>query len=809
MRRRLTGLLWLALAASSHGCKGEPDGKGSDDTPILEADAGDRTDDGDSSQKVDASMPPSEPPDGGSSVDARCAQACEVFNPLFEEACGLRESASSLAARGFRRSAGALAVELASTEPDLMTRVRALTGRRALYASAAGVLLIQRAAPDTLATLRAALPLLRELPVLTTAAGRQVVLAGRFVVRTRPSADLDALLRGAGARLVRPLRGAPSTYLAEVSEPMAAFDAVEKLNHEASVIYAEPSFLRTYERRAPAQDPLFAKQWHLAAAPDSPATAGSHIAADLAWEISEGASGVVIGIYDDGVDFEHPDLKAGIVPGMHVPEDLTMSIKQGCCQHGTAVAGVAAAQANDQGGRGVCPRCALMPIFDPVLYEGPVDGDDGGTMMTEDALVAETFSEACKVAAVINNSWGPADGDPTVVDEELPAEELAAVVNDALTFCESQGRGGLGTVIVFAAGNGNESVASDPFVTHETTLAVAASDDTGRKAFYSDFGASIDVTAPSNGGRTTGIWTTAARGSGNQAGGLYMDDFGGTSSAAPVVAGLVGLVLSVNPSLTAAQVRQLLKDTSDKIDRLEGHYDADGFSPIYGAGRVNAYRAVREAERLAGTCKSLGVEQCNGVDDDCDGTVDEGCAKSAACEACTFDGACASGVCAQTPNDTEPRCLETCEDGACTDGFACQAGLCVPQSGRCAPPADELCNGIDDDLDGKSDEDACAEDAPCMRDDACQDGSVCVDGACRPTCATAGDCSEDRTECLERTDRYGRHDGTRICVVPFDPCLDLICTIPEDEPRAAFIACVESMPTTCDAAYACIPEQAF
>jgi subtilisin family serine protease len=792
------GLLGLAACHGGHKKHGAtPDAGGPDAGAPMHGDG-----DGDGQDGVDGSTPPVEEPDAGT-LSQRCETACGVFSPILQQACGRSDEGQLLARWGLKRAPHAAAFALASSDAHVTRELRAMAGASALYAPTPGVVLLTRPTAAALTMLRARAPGLRELPVLSNARGSHVVVSGRIVLRVRAGADVDAALRTVGARRVRALGVGKHTYLAEVDEPMASFAAAEKLALHKGVVYAQPSLLRSYQKRAPIADPLTQNQWHLLPSEDSKVTASSHIMADLAWRVSEGKPEVVVAIYDDGVDFEHVDLKDAVVPGLNVPTDLTQAIQDSCCWHGTGVAGVAVAQANDVGLRGVCPTCALMPVFDPAY--GLADGSNG-MMLSDDALTAETFTEACKTAAVINNSWGPADGDPTVADDDLPAETLAAVIDEAFQGCEANGRGGLGTVIVFAAGNGNESMDVDPFASHPLVLSVAASDDLGRKAYYSDFGKALDVTAPSSGGRTTGIWTTALRGTGNQGDGHYMDDFGGTSSAAPVVTGLVGLVLSVNPQLKAAEVRALLAQTADKIDRLNGAYDAQGFSEKYGFGRVNAYRAVRAAEQLAGTCQSLGEELCNGIDDDCDGQLDEDCTKVPTCGACALDAMCESGLCAQTDNDTEPRCLAPCNEGACSDGFTCQAGLCVPPKGRCAEPAQEVCNSVDDDLNGTVDEGVCPADTYCQVDAACADGELCVGGSCRPTCTTASDCENDSADCVPRTGRYGEPDGQRICSSDSDLCVTYVCWRVKASVEV-FGACLDTIPITCEAAYACIPDE--
>ena len=132
-------------------------------------------------------------------------------------------------------------------------------------------------------------------------------------------------------------------------------------------------------------------------------------------------------------------------------------------------------------------------------------------------------------------------------------------------------------------------------------IAVGASTSRDEHAFYSNQGPELWVCAPSN-----GDWPIIAPKASWDAGrwfddvsrgetGLYKH-FGGTSSATPLVAGIVALMLSANPKLTAKEVKEILAQTADKIGR-PSDYDSNGHSKKFGYGRVNADKAVAEANR--------------------------------------------------------------------------------------------------------------------------------------------------------------------------------------------------------------------
>ncbi|MGD0273341.1 MAG: S8 family serine peptidase [Gaiellaceae bacterium] len=124
-------------------------------------------------------------------------------------------------------------------------------------------------------------------------------------------------------------------------------------------------------------------------------------------------------------------------------------------------------------------------------------------------------------------------------------------------------------------------------------IAVGASTSLDCPASYSQFGPELALVAPSSGGGLTGtVVTTDRTGSAGYSSGDYFSGFGGTSAAAPLAAGVAGLVLSRNPGLTEAQVREILENSADKIDPELGAYDASGHSDRFGYGRIDAQRAL-------------------------------------------------------------------------------------------------------------------------------------------------------------------------------------------------------------------------
>lgn len=398
-------------------------------------------------------------------------------------------------------------------------------------------------------------------------------------------------------------RWLPGGYIAQVVEQgaLSTLDIANAIQEDEEVFFCEPNFIANYEKRSGGprftpNDPLFPNQWHLLNIGQGGGVPGADVNATRAWDVTRGDQSVVIAVLDDGVEIRHEDLDAPgkIITGFDPADGDNDPTPTGDNAHGTNVSGVATAIGNNGVGvSGVAPDSALMGIR---ILAGGVTNDD----------IAQSFVYAAdNGASVINNSWGPPDG--LGVDQPLPAEIQAGI-----DYAADNGRGGLGCVITFAAGNGNENADLDGFASYPKVISVAASTNFDVRAGYSDFGSSVDVCAPSNGG-SLGITSTDIMGAAGYDPTNYFADFGGTSSACPAASGVIALILAVNPNLNRVQVQQLLQDTAVKIDPAGGNYDPSGHSDFYGFGRVDAFAAVQDAVSVLGTMVHLNVNTINGA----------------------------------------------------------------------------------------------------------------------------------------------------------------------------------------------------
>ena len=537
-------------------------------------------------------------------------------------------------------------------------------------------------------------------------------------------------------------------------------------------------WVRFYETYDTPDDPLYPMQWHLRNTGENESVRYADSRVWEAWVVTEGSSEVVVGVNDDGCDLNHEEFEGKMADTYDFPDDWESRLDgtSGFGGHGTCVAGVAAAQGyNGKGVVGVCPNCGVRCSW-------TIDTSDSVSSGLSDAEIAEKFTwHTDQGTAVVNNSWGPWGGDPGVAGDTPGIQPVPTVIKEAFEYAESDGRDGKGMVIVFASGNSNEDVAASPLANYENSVAVAAVDDQGLKSFYSNWGAGIDIAAPSNGGMN-GIVTVSPSGTVVDIEGQpgYTKSFGGTSSASPFVSGVVGLIISANPDLTAAGVRDILKRSARKIDPLNGEWDENNHSIYYGWGMVDAYVAVKMASEPT-TC--VNREDCLSYTDQCTPQRDGACQRGV-CDECANDSQCASGHCQALIELGMQICVETCENGeTCSDGLFCMGGVCLPPNGfrtycgMCDSEESEICNGRDNDCDGTVDNDGCTV---CHDDSACDENTHCAysmfDGAriCRTECETASDCPQGSSmlppSCVVPTYRYGEQEGEEmICLIGIPP----------------------------------------
>lgn len=341
------------------------------------------------------------------------------------------------------------------------------------------------------------------------------------------------------------------------------------------------SVLETYSLPEP-NEHLFKYQWHLKNTGTIPNSTPLHRInqnAELkvldAWNRlgNKGSSDITIAVIDMGFDLSHPDLQGNIVHPFDVWENAPFSQPKRFRSHGTPCAGVAIARETGFGTVGVAPNSKFMPV------------SGTGFSIRDTEVMFEHCAE--KGADIISCSWGSIK----------PEHELDSEKEDIIRKAATQGRGGKGCVVLYAAGNENAEVINH-YGKHPDVICVGASTAQDVHAFYSNRGFEIDVVAPSNGDWPL-IAPRASWDSGHWYDGHEIDNqykhFGGTSAATPLVAGVCALMLTANPNLTAKAVREILITTADKIGHPSEY--VNGHSRRYGYGRVNADKAVAESIR--------------------------------------------------------------------------------------------------------------------------------------------------------------------------------------------------------------------
>ncbi len=405
-------------------------------------------------------------------------------------------------------------------------------------------------------------------------------------------------------------------------------------------------------------DTSYLNQWHLhRRSPFGDVDSRASSNCEEAWKAlgNFGNRNIVIGITDDGCDMNHQDFNAqGKFPYWAYLEGTSIKRKfdsgadarkmyHSGRNHGTACAGVAAAQINGLMTVGVAPNCSLVPI--------KWETSDDGRMFVSDSKFIEILNYVKDKVDILSNSWG-----------DIPMNSRSPQVTTLIEqLTKTGGRRGKGIVFLWSAGNENcpiqhESDIEIPysaglywvegkaywliqkskkffnsFVFIKGVMLVGAISSKAKRSHYSNYGLGLDICAPSSNRHTYNRMDVDGRGITTTLGGnTTRTDFGGTSSATPLVAGIAALVLSANPELMASEVVEILKSTASKNLNMEGYaktphdpnwdvnerdwdispvkpYDSGRFqnkgyaegtwSPWFGFGKADAQAAVKEAIR--------------------------------------------------------------------------------------------------------------------------------------------------------------------------------------------------------------------
>jgi thermitase len=368
-------------------------------------------------------------------------------------------------------------------------------------------------------------------------------------------------LKAYGARSIGSVPRA-GFHVVAVPEGVSAAEFIAALNRNPDVASARPDPLVRISVRP--NDKYFTDQYALSNSgqvlddlPDRPqATAGADINATGAWDQTKGESGVIIAVLDTGVELSHPDIQNKIAsPG----RDFVGGSPDASDDHwhGTHVAGIAAAETNNELGiAGVGWNCAVLP---GKIIAASGEGDYG-------ALILAIYWAVDQGAGVINLSLGGEER-----DEDLLAALRYAYEHDV--------------VVVAAAGNEAGPVLY-PAAYDDYCLAVAATDYGDRRAEFSNVGPEIDVAAP--GVDILSLYPTWDTPEGF-APYVYA---GGTSMATPHVSGLAALLKSLKPWLTAGEIMNIIRYSADDVNAT-AYPGKDG---ELGYGRINAERALAPYE---------------------------------------------------------------------------------------------------------------------------------------------------------------------------------------------------------------------
>jgi subtilisin family serine protease len=419
------------------------------------------------------------------------------------------------------------------------------------------------------------------------------VLINEFIVQFKSNiseSQINKFIQDNNGKVVKKHTKIKNRYILtfEGKTPKEALAISNRIHQDDKVRFSEPNFIQIIPSRPKIQgsgagssgagssgpspatttpnDPFFVQQWGLNNT-GGVGVADADIDAPEAWDHERGTDQVTIAILDEGVDTQHPDLQNKIVTPYDATDGDNDQTPNSWDGHGTACAGIAAAiTANGLGVAGVAWDVRILPV------RIASSACNGCNWTTSAAIIEDGLRTAVdRGAHVLSNSWGGG----------LPSNAITAGIDYAITHDR---------VVVFAAGNDAGPVSyPGTLSSSRTIITVSATNEwdefktttsqDGENWWGSNFGPEINIAAPG-----VHIYTTDIHGTDGYVNGDYVPNFNGTSSATPFVAGAAALLLSQDPALTPAQIRDRLQNAADDLG-------AAGFDNQFGHGRLNLANA--------------------------------------------------------------------------------------------------------------------------------------------------------------------------------------------------------------------------
>lgn len=418
-------------------------------------------------------------------------------------------------------------------------------------------------------------------PVLIYKDGTKQICRSEIIIKINPNESLEVILKEIDFSASKNDFVADQ-YLVKIKnyDTTKVFELINSLTNDKRIDFVEPNFLRLNISQT--ADPYYSSQWSINNAGYLGGIVDADMDVDDAWSYSTGA-GIKVAIIDEGVDLTHPDLSTNLLVGFDATDSNSQGAYSNNDSHGTSCAGIVAAVANNNiGTTGIAYNSMVIPV--KVAYK-----NNTGDWNTNDNWLANGINWAWQNGAdILSNSWGGGS----------PSTSITNAINNAVT----NGRSGKGCVVLFSSGNHNTSVSFPASLSN--VIAVGASNTFDERkseqsayhdeCWYNDchggsnYGTNLDIVAPG-----VKISTSYIQGG-------YTSTFNGTSAACPNAAGVMALILSLKPSLTNTEARQILENSTDKVT---GYTYASGVSGQsngtwnneVGYGRINALKAVKLA----------------------------------------------------------------------------------------------------------------------------------------------------------------------------------------------------------------------